>query len=178
MQFNVAQLLKEPVGATRRYRVDERFPPLEHASVEWVRGSVLFTRTDRGVWVRGDLETSITCTCSRCLVEYTQPLPLHIDEEYFPTVDVNTGALLEVPGLEEGSFTIDAHHILDLTEAVRQYAIMAVPMKPLCRPDCRGICPHCGTNLNQGECGCRGEEGDPRWRALWELLSSPHHGAG
>jgi uncharacterized protein len=65
-------------------------------------------------------------------------LTLNIEEEDFPMTDVNTGVPL--PEMEEpGYFVIDEHLILDLSEAVRQYALMAIPMKPLCRPECPGI---------------------------------------
>jgi hypothetical protein len=56
-----------------------------------------------------------------------------------------------------------------LTEAVRQYRVMAEPMQLLCKPDCLGLCPHCGYNLNQGPCGCPRQDVDERWSALTEL---------
>jgi uncharacterized protein len=67
---------------------------------------------------------------------------------------------------DPGCFTIDEHHILDLTEAIRQYTVLAVPMKPLCNENCAGLCPSCGQNLNQGECGCPSPDTDPRWANL------------
>jgi uncharacterized protein len=72
---------------------------------------------------------------------------------------------------EPGGFIIDEHHILDLTEAIRQYALLALPMKPLCQESCAGLCPSCGHNLNQGACNCPPEAGDPRWSELNELAS-------
>jgi len=95
-------------------------------------------------------------------------LTLNIEDEYFPTTDVVSGASLPLPG-EPGCFTIDEHHILDLTEAIRQYALLAVPMKPLCRGDCAGLCPNCGHNLNQGPCDCLPQKVDPRWSELNKL---------
>ncbi|MBA7688765.1 hypothetical protein ES703_97254 [subsurface metagenome] len=70
---------------------------------------------------------------------------------------------------EPGCFTIDEHHILDLTEAIRQYALLAIPMKPLCRGDCAGLCPNCGHNINQGPCDCSPQETEPRWSELSKL---------
>jgi len=95
-------------------------------------------------------------------------MTVKVEEEYFPTVDVVSGAPLALPE-EPGVFTISEQHILDLTEAIRQNAIVAIPMKPLCREDCAGICPKCGKDLNQGECGCPTEEVDPRWAKLLKL---------
>jgi uncharacterized protein len=76
------------------------------------------------------------------------------------------------PPDDPGSFTIDEHHILDLTEAIRQYIVTAMPMKSLCREDCAGLCPTCGKDLNQGKCGCKQEELDPRWAELLKLKNS------
>jgi uncharacterized protein len=96
-------------------------------------------------------------------------MTLNIEEEYFPIIDVSSDTPLSLPG-ELGSFTIDEHHVLDLTEAIRQYALLAVPMKPLCREDCAGLCPGCGRNLNQGGCDCPPQEADPRWAKLKNLV--------
>ena len=127
-------------------------------------------RTDRGILAKGTLHTEIEATCSRCLSSFSCPLALNIEEEYFPTVDVVSGARLAVPD-EPGCFTIDEHHTLDLTEAICQYAILAIPMKPLCREDCAGLCPSCGHNLNHGPCDCPPQEMDPRWSELSKLLN-------
>lgn len=109
------------------------------------------TRTDRGVLVTGTLATDVEVLCSRCLTEFCLPLTMSIEEEYFPIIDVNSGVTVAVPE-EPGCFTVDEHHILDLTEAVRQYALTAIPIKTLCKPECAGLCPVCGQNLNEKQC--------------------------
>ena len=96
---------------------------------------------------------------------------MNIEEEYFPVTDAVSGVVLPLPE-EPDSFTIDEYYILDLTEAVRQYALMVIPMKPLCREDCAGLCPGCGSNLNQGPCGCPPVEADPRWSVLSKMTSA------
>jgi uncharacterized protein len=83
-------------------------------------------------------------------------------------VDASTGESLALPA-DSDAFLIDSHQVLDLTEAVRQYRLTAEPMQPLCKPDCLGLCPHCGYNLNEGPCGCPRQETDARWAALAEL---------
>ena len=65
--------------------------------------------------------------------------------------------------------SIDEQHTLDLTEAVRQYALMATPMKALCKKDCAGLCQTCGKNLNEGKCHCPKDDNDLRWSKLAEL---------
>jgi len=163
MQINVSQQLKEPIGATRNYTVDEVTDIAGNNSV--VQGEVSLLRTDRGILAQGTLQTEIEFTCSRCLSPFCCPLTLNIEEEYFPIADVISGAPLSLPE-ESSCFTIDEHHILDLTEAIRQYALLALPMKPLCVKDCAGLCPSCGHNLNQGACNCPPQETDPRWPEL------------
>jgi uncharacterized protein len=91
-----------------------------------------------------------------------------ISEEYFPLYDTVSGTPVERPA-EPGSFTIDANNILDLSEAFRQYAVIATPIKPLCVEDSAGLCPVCGTNLNTHTCDCRKTAIDPRWAALESL---------
>jgi uncharacterized protein len=165
MQINVSQLLKASIGAKRSYQVAETVD-----SVGMVEGEVRLLRTDRSILARGTLSTEVEVTCSRCLSLFRCPVALNIEEEYFPTADVVSGAPLSLSE-EAGSFTIDEHHILDLSEAMRQYALLAIPMKPLCREDCAGLCPHCGHNLNLGSCRCPSQAIDPRWFQLTKLVN-------
>jgi len=171
MQFNVAQLLKERVGQSRSYEIEENIDVIDDAEGgSHVTGEVELLGTDRGILVRARLKTSVKCVCSRCLEVFDCPLSFEIAEVFFPTVDVNTGVSLEMP--EEASpFTIDENHILDLSEAVRQYALLAMPMKLICRPDCAGLCPHCGCNLNNERCYCAAPMPDSRWAELYKLAS-------
>jgi len=168
MQINVAQQLKEYIGSIRNYEVSEVFDITGNGNKSLVQGKVKLMRTDRGILVTGGLQTEVEVTCSRCLSLFSCPLTLNIEEEYFPTTDVASGIPLPLPE-EPGCFTIDEHHVLDLTEAIRQQALLVMPMKPLCRQDCAGLCPNCGHNLNQGACGCPPQGTDPRWAELSKL---------
>jgi len=170
MRINVSQLLRETIGSMRNCRVDAPVAVLEDGKEYTVQGEVRLTRTDRAILVEGTLHTAVEITCSRCLSPYNCPLAFHFKEEYFPTVDVVTGASLDVPD-DPGCFTIDANHVLDLSEAVRQYALIGVPMKPLCREDCAGLCPACGSNLNLKKCDCPSDTIDPRWLKLAKLVN-------
>lgn len=171
MLFNVAQLMKEPSGSTRRYQVDEVVAIGDNPS-QHVRGWVRLLRTDRGVWVSAVLDSEVVCSCSRCLKEYLQPIHLEIEEEFLPTIDVNTGARVATPHEFDENFYIDHNHILDLSEAVRQYSVISVPMKPVCRQDCPGICIHCGADLTEAPCMCDLEVRDSRWGPLLDMVKS------
>jgi len=149
--INVSQQLKSPIGSVRSYEVREVVSIAGGDSM--VEGEVSLVRTDRGILAKATLHTEVEVTCSRCLSLFNCRLTLNIEEEYFPIIDAVSGTPLSLPE-EPGCFTIDEHHTFDLTEAIRQYALLAIPMKPLCREDCAGLCPACGHNLNQGPCGC------------------------
>ena len=168
MQINVSQLLQEPVGTTRDYRVSEVIDSAGDGNDYPVRGELRLLRTHRSILVKGTLYTDIEFTCGRCLNLFSSPLTLDIEEEYVPTVDVVSGVPLPLPD-DYVSFTIDEHHVLDLTEAIRQYILLAIPMKPLCREDCAGLCQACGHNLNAGPCKCPAQGVDHRWSQLTKL---------
>jgi len=168
MQYNVAQLLKESIGASRIHDVDDDVSSLEGAT-KWAKGQVRLLRTDKGIWVSADLVCDIPSTCSRCLSNFDFALHITIEEEYLPTIDVNTGERIVYGNSEEDPFFIDSQHILDLREALRQYEVASMPIKPLCREDCAGLCPMCGTDLNEGRCECTSEILDPRWETLLKL---------
>ncbi|MBA7580148.1 hypothetical protein ES708_22039 [subsurface metagenome] len=166
MRINVSQQLKESIGSIRKYEVSEIVNIANGKSM--VQGEAKLMRTDRSILAKGTLHTEVEVTCSRCLSLFSYPLILNIEEEYFPITDVASGASLLLPE-EPSCFTIDEHHVLDLTEAIRQYALLAIPMKLLCREDCAGLCPNCGHNLNQGPCDCSPREIEPRWSELNKL---------
>jgi uncharacterized protein len=163
MEINVAQLLKEPVGAKRSYRMDE---PAGENNENHVEGEVNLTRTNRGILVTGELTADIQGSCSRCLGPACVRTTLHLEDEYLPIIDINSGMHVKT---EPDAFTIDNNHILDLDEAVRQYIIMATPTKVLCREECPGLCPVCGQELAKGDCGHASKPRDHRWDKLVEL---------
>jgi uncharacterized protein len=178
MQYNVAQLLKEPTGSSRSYQLDE-IPVGVERFAEHVRGSVKLMKTHQGVLVNLRLDVDALLTCGRCLSEFPLNLSLGIEEEFFSVIDVDTGCSLAAPAGPDGTLLegalldgvlIDESHTLDLFEVVRQYSITNSPMKPLCRPECGGLCQGCGANLNRQECQCGQPTLDPRWGDLAGLL--------
>ncbi|MBM2827068.1 MAG: hypothetical protein HW403_1132 [Dehalococcoidia bacterium] len=171
MRFNVSQLLKEGIGAVRTYQLNEVVVFEEVEGSYAVEGEVEMLRTNRSILVTGHLRTVSRELCGRCLESLFLPTPLEIQEEYFPTADVNIGTPIPMPE-DAGPFTINKRHILDLSEAVRQEVIVSVPMLPLCKTDCRGLCHDCGHNLNTGPCGCSLVGRDPRWAPLERSIIS------
>ena len=165
MNFNVVTLMQEPSGAQRFYEVDELLPVDDKPTAPRVRGTVRLRRTNRGIWVSAGLDSEVPCDCVRCLALYTQPVHMEIEEEYLTHYELRDEA--ESAGdLCAESLAIDEDHVLDMTEAIEQHIALNLPMKPVCRPDCRGICSTCGTNLNNTPCGCDKRPIDSRWAPL------------
>ena len=169
MEFNVAHLLKEPVGTSRDYIVYSTLESPEEARGSVVQGKVRLARVNQGILLNASLRVAAVCLCSRCLQDFQSLLELQLSEVYLPTVDINTGAALHVSEEAAPFFVLNDRHELDITEAVRQSVIVALPMKPLCKENCAGLCPSCGMKLNSG-CICESKELDPRWAPLLELV--------
>jgi uncharacterized protein len=168
MEMNVSQQLKSAIGTLREYEIDDLLDILGEGQKSSIRGKVVLTKTNRGILVQGKLHANIMAECSRCLNKYECPLTIIIEEEYFPVIDINSGTALEIPD-EPDTFRIDEHHILDLKEVIRQNALLAIPMKPLCNENCPGICPDCGKDLTKGMCQCHENKMDPRWLKLFKI---------
>jgi uncharacterized protein len=178
--FNVAQLLKESAGATRSATVvadlSRLTPELFQADAAGnaeppiLRGPIRLMRTGNDILVQGELNAELTLPCSRCLAPVNTRVDIELEELFTPTLDIITGQAI-VPQEEDQALWIDEHHLLDLSEMLRQNVLVALPMHLLCRKNCRGLCSTCGQNLNEGTCDCQPEP-DPRWAALAALLKT------
>ncbi len=169
MRYNVAQLLKEPIGSARSYQLDEKFTGPQRCA-DWARGPVNMIRVHHGILVRATVEVRSNLICGRCLGEFPSASQLMVEEEFFPTVDPQSGR--KMPRPEEVAL-IDSNHILDLTAVIDEYVITNLPMKPLCQLDCKGLCQVCGLDQNLESCNCASQTVDPRWRALAGLAQEP-----
>lgn len=173
MQYNVAQLLKGSTGGQRRYDFSEEIKNLDPDldPVQPLEGWLTLLRTSQGILVSGKLRTVLQMECSRCLEPCEAEVELELEEEFRPTVPINDAPVDDVPEEEwDEALTIDEHHILDLSEVIRQGLWLAAPMEAICRPECAGLCPQCGGNHNLGECTCEQPALDPRWAALQSLV--------
>src|SRR5687768_11734143 len=115
------------------------------------------------VVVSGELTGAVAMACRRCLAPVTAP----IDEE---VAMVFRPGLSEVEAEAEEVYALPSRgDELDLSDAIREHVVLAVPQYGMCTDDCRGLCPHCGTNLNHEQCDCTSNAVDPRWAALRAL---------
>lgn len=171
LKFNVAQLLREETGGRRGYDFQEEALALDSELVlRQVNGNVRFTRTTSGVLADVDARGEVEMPCTRCLNPSIQHVDLHFRDEFHSRIEVTTGFPLPKPD-EEDPFFIDESHLVDLGEAIREYALLALPMQALCRADCKGLCVSCGADLNAGACGCETDEEDERLAVLRALLN-------
>lgn len=117
----------------------------------------------------GSVKTTLECHCSRCLEAFSVPVDASFDLLYLPA-----GTTVE-PKDDEDELEIQADDVgvsfykddeIDLGELMREQFYLALPMKPLCREDCRGLCPECGINRNRETCNCQTAWVDPRLEGL------------
>ncbi len=121
------------------------------------------------VRVSGELDAELAVVCSRCVKPFERSLKKSFDLEYQPDPKVaRDGEELELDygDLEVGFYRDDE---LDLCPVIGEQILLDLPMKPLCRPECQGLCDQCGADLNQGKCSCVRVSLDPRLSALLDL---------
>jgi len=162
--INVAQLMKDDIGAARKVRMSlDWFALDQDLMAKDVTANLRLTRITHGILASGLVAGIAMVECVRCLELYDQPFSADFDQEYRPTIDVRSGVALDQPPADEELGLIDASHELDLAEPMRQVAILDLPIKPLCRDDCAGVGP--------SEFG-DDDEGDRRLGVLGQLLAS------
>ncbi|GBD15956.1 hypothetical protein HRbin26_00851 [bacterium HR26] len=136
---NVAQLLKARVGAVRTVTVHLDDLALDQdLEARNLEAGLKFTRIASGILVSGEVTVTSPQVCARCLTEFEGTYVESFEAEYWPSVDVFTGLPLPEPTDDE-IFVIDENHQLDLREILRQVAILAQPIRPVCGPDCPGF---------------------------------------
>ena len=152
MLINVAQMIVGPIGSIRDLDVDVVLAVDEAVRPVTIKGSLSLMRTDGGILVQGILTAVIGCTCVRCLTIFDYGFELEIEDEYVPVREASgrTGRVV----LEAEGLLIDSQNLLDLEPALREYAVLNAPLKPLCKPTCAGLCIQCGADLNRARCMC------------------------
>lgn len=172
MRVNVGELLADR-HAIRVLVFSERLePPVEEVTLPSpVQGELVLSGTGRTVCLTGQVHTLIGLVCGACLARFEQPLEVAVSEE-FTRPDPEAKAPREELAPEDFLLPVESGDVIDVTEAVRQNLILALPIAPRCREDCRGLCPRCGADRNRGGCGCEEREIDPRLAPL-QRWSSP-----
>jgi uncharacterized protein len=121
--------------------------------------------------LEGTARTELELTCSRCLDPYRMSVDAVFDMRYLPASDAAVEDEREVME-EDVDTSVYRDDQIDVNEVLREQFYLALPMKPLCRDDCAGLCPQCGTNLNGGTCSCAPQVEDPRLAPLRKLMKT------
>lgn len=166
LQVDLRELVRGPVETAGELAPDDPlFAELDVALARpvLVEGRLQATGEDRFYW-SGRLDTQVRTACRRCLKELLLPVTADVGALFSQEPDAGDDPdAYPLPG--------DAV-VVDVTPAVREELVLAVPRYALCRPDCRGLCPRCGQDWNAGTCGCTTPT-DPRWAALAALKPKP-----
>jgi uncharacterized protein len=161
LRFNFGHLLDGDLGGFRDVELD--YPTIEvgaDVTLAKLQGTFRATRTSKGIYLEGTLESVTETECTRCLKAIMLPLELGLDDLfYYPPYKAPVG-----------EYIIRDDRILDLAPLIRELSLLSIPMQVLCRDGCKGICGQCGQNLNEGECDCVVDDIDPRLAKLKTLL--------
>ncbi|HXB71339.1 MAG TPA: DUF177 domain-containing protein [Candidatus Acidoferrales bacterium] len=163
----------------RKIRFDETFEPgqIDFAGEELEQGSPLqaagvaelLDDSDGEVRIQGKYSVEMTALCDRCLGRARFPLETQFDLYYRPASDIAEEAEVEI---DEGEAEIGFYEGkgLELADILREQVMLALPMQRVCSEDCKGICPVCGRNRNEGACDCKVISTDDRWGAALRNL--------
>lgn len=142
-RINVGFLFNQPIGYIREIPFDFPHPiVLSEFRFENLSGIAAFHRTQNGLRLIGDFKAQTKTTCVRCLEDF----PLFLETEF--------EEIFTYPNhpLSENEALIPENGFLDLEQMIGDYLMLEVPINPICKEDCRGLCNECGKNLNQGIC--------------------------
>lgn len=160
LRLNIGFLINATIGTSRDFNFDyERMRLGDDLTVRNFFGEARFSHTPQGLFLQGEFKAETDLECVRCLEMFTQLLKWSVIDLYAFDRRSMTDSGLLVP--EDG-------HI-DLEPLLREYALLEVPISPVCKPDCKGLCPVCGENLNMIDCGHRSENDSP-FSVLKDLL--------
>jgi uncharacterized protein len=167
MQIRVSEIPEEGRQITDPAEVGPVFP-----DPGWALDAVslLVGLEGRTVTVTGQFDATVQLACGRCLEPVTIPVSPTVDLQFVPPPSGRQGETeLGRDDLEVDFYVGD---LLDVGSLIRSETDLALPMRPLCRPDCRGLCPVCGGNRNVTDCRCQVRSIDPRLAPL-EALRRP-----
>ncbi len=162
LRLNVGFLLNKDVGYGRNFDFEE--PSLlisDDLLISDLRGSARLSRTGHGIYIKGHLHGNIDLECVRCLSDFKQILNAELDEHFDYPLERDSDPHL----------AISEDAILDLSPLLREIFILDVPIKPICRVECAGLCPVCGEVITEGHQSHPGQNIDPRLAVLKTLLS-------
>jgi len=168
---------------TAHERIDEVYQPgalrgadSDYAVIEPVRLGFDIYKDKNKFRLAGRVQTTLELPCSRCVESFRLPVDSAFELRYHPQSE-NTGQGEREVGEDDFSTAYYQNDEIDLEQLMREQFELALPMKPLCRDDCKGLCPVCGTNLNRETCSCVRDWEDPRLARLKAFTTKDSHDA-
>lgn len=161
VQFDVSVLIKARLGASLTLDVDAGSQRIDDLEVSFLRGTIRATRVQGGILVQGAIGSQLNLECVRCLESFSLPITLELEEIF---------RLPWISPRADTPYAVSSDGCLDLTPLLREQSWLVIPIKPICTPECGGLCPQCGANLDKEPCACVREQVDPRLALLKELL--------
>ncbi len=170
--FNVSQLLKSEIGQSRSYEfAGKEALDLGDGTATDIHGHSKFTLTNFDILASISAAGRLHLTCARCLEPFTTPIEVQFDEEFVPSIDIQTGLPSGVP-VSDVALPISPDHTIDLGEAIRQQFLLSMDLMPVCSPGCMGLCPTCGINRNTETCLCPSQEPANPFEVLKTLIQN------
>jgi uncharacterized protein len=169
MKIQIDDILAVPTDVTYAERVDDLNailrddPRHEYEFAAPLDVDLTFSRSVLDLFFNGQVHGTATATCARCLTQF----PLDVSKDFSVILTPEqplTGEIELAPGDLAESFY--SGHEVDVTRLVYEQVLLALPTRPLCDEECRGLCSQCGANRNTTECSCTVETGDPRLAVL------------
>jgi uncharacterized protein len=161
LRFNFGFLLEAGMGTSRNIEFD--YPSIEledDVILAPLRGTFQAIRNSKGIYLSGELHSIVSTECARCLDRVELEIVLVLDDLFYHPPQ----------SAPPGEIAIGEDGFVDLAPLIRQLSLLEIPMQPICKPDCKGLCIACGQNLNESACDCEFDDIDPRLEALRALL--------
>lgn len=161
LRLNVGFVVAQSAGFVRDFPFD--IPKIDippDLQITNLSGGIRATRTPQGILLQVDFHAAVELDCVRCLTGFKQSLHIEFTELYAFSQKYVTDSGLLMP----------ESAIIDLAPVLREYILLEIPISPLCRTDCKGLCPVCGNNLNESTCNHDDDSVDPRLASLKKLL--------
>lgn len=164
LRLDVSYLAKGSPGTYKEF--DFIFPQLilpDNMLLVDIQGKIGISVTEDGVVADGKIQSLTELSCSRCLESYWQPVMIEFTEIF-------SSHPIDYAENDLGEQSLPADGSIDLTPIIRDYAALDIPIRQVCKEDCKGLCPSCGVNRNETDCGHVQEHIDPRMEGLRALL--------
>lgn len=159
--LNVGFIVHQEVGYKRKFPFEfEQIQISDDLDLRHFEGAATIGHTPQGLIVQANFSAETTLECARCLNDFKYVLSWNLTELYaFNEKSVSESELI-LPD--------DAH--IDLQPLIREYALLEVPINPICKPTCKGLCSECGEDLNKNDCGHKDSAEESSFSALKDLL--------